>query len=145
MESAGVVTVPSPELPGVTQTLGFKAAQIESSLSTLAWCKKNMGSKATSKEKWLIDQFMTTSCINTKLTSDVVISHMAFENLAHSANLEVYPVMNCLETVASTWQLILSVSGESRPVKNLRQHSVSSLSDIRTVCIQISVIKVVRT
>lgn len=48
--SSGSVHVPPVASPGVTHTPGFSADQRETKRSTLAWCRKKIGSKAASDE-----------------------------------------------------------------------------------------------
>jgi len=45
------VKLPSSEFPGLTHTPGFKADHKDNNLSTLAWCKKKIGSKPNDENK----------------------------------------------------------------------------------------------
>lgn len=116
----GVVKLPSSVIPGLTHTPGFIAAHKDNNLSTLAWCKKKIGSNADDKNKNRRRQLSVSM-----LTSDSRVCHVA-----PSADIDVNTVVNAFQAVTGTSTVTYSMVAECWPSVNSCQHVICAWRDI---------------
>lgn len=111
---------PSSASLGVTHTPGFKADHKDNILSTLLWCKKNIGSYANDENKNR----------GTLLSVSILTSYRRVWHLAPSADIDVNTIVNAFYAVTLTSAVTWSMVAECWPGVNSSQHVVRAWRDI---------------